>query len=380
MGVLIETSTGWGNGMVSGIASYLDDCGESWNVFLEPRGKFEPLHIPKGWNGDGIIARVNNAELAEEILKAGIPCVNVSWYDYGEGTIARCTLDEEESGRLAAKYYLNKKYSYFAYCGSPWRPDYEDLFGRAYSQYLQTAGYTCHTYPAPGIDRQQPWIDQLRQLGTWLTKLPKPCGVLAIDTQTSRQLIDAAKFAELGVPETIAVLAGEHDELASGITRPKLSMLDNAAHSVGYNAAQLLDRIMRGEANRGELVTIKPTNVISKKSTDWTVLSDERLMRALRFVRDNFHHPIQVADLAEQAGISRRLLEQLFDRHLEITPSKQILLVRLDEAKHLLDRSVLAMSEIASRCGFDSPEVMCRAFQRELQLSPTKYRQTRRGG
>ncbi|TWT32878.1 AraC family transcriptional regulator [Blastopirellula retiformator] len=377
--VLIETSTGWGSGMVHGVSSYLDGCGENWNVFLEPRGKFEPLRLPKGWRGDGVIARVNNAELADEILQAGLPCVNVSWYEYGQGTIARCTLDEEESGRLAAKYYLEKKYAHFAYCGSPWRPNYDDLFGRAYSQALNAAGYDCHHYPASGIDREQPWINQLRQLGDWLTKLPKPCGVLAIDTQTSRQLIDAAKLADLGVPETIAVLAGEYDELASRITRPKLSMLDNAAHSVGYHAAELLDRMLKGEAGGGELVTIKPTNVISEKSTDWTVLPDERLVRALRFVRDNFHRPIQVADLAEQAGTSRRLLEKLFDRHLNVTPSRQISLVRLEEAKHLLDRSVLPMSEIAARCGFDSPEVMCRVFQREAKTSPSEYRRTRRG-
>lgn len=377
--VLIETSTGWGSGMVRGIADYLDECGEPWNVFLEPRGKFEPLRIPKGWDGHGIIARVNNPALADEILASGIPCVNVSWYDYGKGVIARCTLDEEESGRLAAKYYLEKKYTHFAYCGSPWRPDYyDDLFGRAYAQYLSSAGFPCFNYPPSGIDSQQPWIEQLRQLGGWLKTLPTPCAVLAIDTQTSRQLIEAAKLVGLGVPDSIAVLAGEYDELASGITRPKLSMLDNAAHSVGHNAAKLLDRIMHGQADGSEVVTISPTNVISEQSTDWTVLPDERLVHALRFVRDNYHRPIQVADLAENAGTSRRLLEQLFDRYLDTSPSKQILAVRLEAARQLLGRSVLSMSEIAARCGFDSPEVMCRAFRREMSMSPSEYRQKRR--
>jgi len=364
--------------MVRGVATYLDECGEPWNVFLEPRGKFEPLRLPKGWDGDGVIGRVNNAELADEILEAGIPCVNVSWYEYGKGTIARCTLDEEESGRLAAKYYLQRKYTHFAYCGSHWRPNYDDLFGQAYAQYLKAAGYPCHTYASTDIDRNEPWIDQIRTLGNWLKTLPTPCAILAIDTQTSRQLIEAAKYVGLGVPDAIAVLAGEYDELASGITRPKLSMLDNAAQSVGYQAASLLDRIMHGHADGSELVTISPTNVISEQSTDWTVLPDDRLVAALRYVRDNFHRPIQVADLAEQAGTSRRLLEQLFDRYLDVSPSKQITIVRLDMAKQLLDRSVLSIAEIASRCGFDSPEVMSRAFRRELKVSPSDYRRSRR--
>lgn len=364
--------------MVRGVGTYLDECGEPWNVFLEPRGKFEPLRLPKGWDADGVIGRVNNAQLANEILAAEIPCVNVSWYDYGPGSIARCTLDEEESGRLAAKYYLEKKYTHFAYCGSHWRPNYDDLFGRAYSQFLAKAGYQCHTYPATGIDRDEPWIDQIRTLGKWLITLPTPCAILAIDTQTSRQLIEAAKYVGLGVPESIAVLAAEYDEIASSITRPKLSMLDNAAESVGYQAASLLDRIMQGEEDGSAVVTISPTNVISEQSTDWTVLPDDRLVSALRFVRDNYHRPIQVADLAEQAGTSRRLLEQLFDRYLDVSPSKQIMSVRLDMAKQLLDRSVLSIADIAARCGFDSPEVMCRAFRRELDVSPSQYRRSRR--
>lgn len=364
--------------MVRGIGTYLDECGDPWNVFLEPRGKFEPLRLPKGWDGDGVIARVNNQELAAEILEAGIPCVNVSWYEYGKGTIARCTLDEEESGRLAAKYYLERKYTHFAYCGSHWRTNYDDLFGKAYAQYLKSAGYDCHAYLSTGIDRNEPWIDQICTLGNWLKTLPTPCAILAIDTQTARQLIEAAKHVGLGVPDAIAVLAGEYDELASGITRPKLSMLDNAAESVGYQAAALLDRIMHGQADGSELVTIAPTNVISEQSTDWTVLPDDRLVAALRFVRDNFHRPIQVADLAEQAGTSRRLLEQLFDRYLDVSPSKQITMVRLNMAKQLLDRSVLPIAEIASRCGFDSPEVMSRAFRRELEMSPSDYRRSRR--
>ncbi|GAA4420434.1 DNA-binding transcriptional regulator [Bremerella cremea] len=377
--VLIETSTGWGSGMVRGIGTYLDECGEPWNVFLEPRGKFEPLRIPKGWNGDGVIARVNNEELAQDILDAGIPCVNVSWYDFGPGVIARCTLDEEESGRLAARYYLEKKYTNFAYCGSHWRPTfYDDLFGRAYAQYLQSAGFECHIHTASGMSPEQPWIEQIRLLGEWLLTLPKPCAILAIDTQTSRQLIEAAKYVGLGVPDAVAVLAGEYDELASGITRPKLSMLDNAAQSVGYQAAHLLDRILHGEADGSEVVTISPTRVISEQSTDWTVLPDERLVAALRFLRDNFHRPIQVTDLAEHAGTSRRLLEQLFDRFLDVSPSKQIMMVRLDMAKQLLDRSVLPIADIAARCGFDSPEVMCRAFRREITMSPSEYRRSRR--
>lgn len=364
--------------MVRGIGRFLDDMGEPWNVFLEPRGKFERLHIPSGWGADGIIARVNSAEIANEVLQSGLPCVNVSWYEYGKGKLARCTLDEEESGRLAAKYFLERKYTNFAYCGSPWRPNYDDLFGRAYADFLENAGYECHNFPSTGIDRGKRWLDQLQTLSDWLKSLPTPCAMLAIDCQTSRQLIDAAKYAELAVPETIAVLAGEYDELASGITRPKLSMLDNAAEGVGYRAAKLLDRIMRGECDRDQLETISPTSVITEQSTDWTVLPDDRLVRALQFLRDNFHRPIQVADLAEKAGVSRRLLEQLFDRYLDTTPSRQITIERIREAKRLLSRSSLSISDIASRAGFDSTEVMARSFRREVKMSPSEYRRARK--
>ena len=99
--VLVETSTSWGTQLVQGIAAYSHEQGP-WFLYLEPRGRYERLRLPTDWEGDGIIARVTSQAMVDEITASGIPAVNVSWYDLGADSIARCTVDENRSGQMAA--------------------------------------------------------------------------------------------------------------------------------------------------------------------------------------------------------------------------------------------------------------------------------------
>ena len=110
--VLIETSTSWGIDIIRGIRNYIARH-EPWLIHFEPRGRYEELQIPRGWKGDGVIARVTSSRLAAQIARAGIPAVNVSWYDLGNATIARCTSDELCAGQLAAEYFLERGFRSF---------------------------------------------------------------------------------------------------------------------------------------------------------------------------------------------------------------------------------------------------------------------------
>lgn len=372
--LLIETSTGWGAGIVGGIADYAQQSQEKWQFFFESRGKFESLHLPPSWEGDGVIARVNSESLADEILRSGTPCVNVSWYDYGKTAIARCTLDELGNGRLAAKFFLDRSYTSFAYCGSPWRPNYVDLFGRAYAEVLREHGFECHVYPGKELSNRLAREKQLTRLSQWLSTLPCPCALLTIDTETARLLVDAADLAKFKVPEDFAILAGDSDDLAGRLSTPRLSMIDNAAQKVGYGAARLLDRILQGDASTSEVITIPPTYVKSNQSTDWTAVSDPDIVTALRFIRDNFQRPIQVADIVEITGISRRALEQRFMEHLETTPHEQIVRQRIAAAKRLLEHSDMPIQTIATRSGFASANSLSRCFRQIVGAAPSTYR------
>ncbi|MBN1853592.1 MAG: hypothetical protein JW829_12745 [Pirellulales bacterium] len=61
--ILVHTSTSWGTQLIDGIADYAQQHG-SWLFYVEPRGVYERLRLPRGWSGGGIIARVTTEALA----------------------------------------------------------------------------------------------------------------------------------------------------------------------------------------------------------------------------------------------------------------------------------------------------------------------------
>ena len=148
--LLIDTSMSWGVRIIKGIHQFAQQEGQ-WLFHVEPRGRYEELEIPQGWSGEGIIARINRPELAEQVVVSGIPAVNVSWFDFAGPNIARCTVDERETGRMAAEYFLGAGFHHFGYCGPRNRPGYQDLLAEEFGRILQEKGHTCDSFQAPGV-------------------------------------------------------------------------------------------------------------------------------------------------------------------------------------------------------------------------------------
>jgi LacI family transcriptional regulator len=365
--VLVETSTSWGTQLVEGIASYAHEQGP-WFFYLEPRGRYERLRLPTNWNGDGIIARVTTEALAREIVASRIPAVNVSWYGFGAESIARCTVDEKLCGRLAAEHFLERGYSHFAYCGPLRRPGYVDRFGQSYCDAVRAAGHDCSVHrPRQSSRDPRDWSTQLTNLSAWLEGLPKPLGLLAWNDVRGRQVTEACQYAGISVPEEVAVLGAEDDALMAAVSNPPLSSIDVSSKRVGYQAARLLSRLMRGKKRPSRPVLIEPSGIISRQSTDTLAIDDADLAAGLRFVRENAHRGIQVADVVDHVHLSRRILEQRFKQLLGRLPAAEIRRVRIERARRMLVETELAMPQIASACGFNQPEVFTRTFRREVK-------------
>ena len=76
--LLIETSNSYARGLLEGVVSYVREH-ESWSIYLpeQRRGERPPAWLG-GWRGDGIIARIENREIADAVLRTGLPVVDVS--------------------------------------------------------------------------------------------------------------------------------------------------------------------------------------------------------------------------------------------------------------------------------------------------------------
>ncbi|HMP07077.1 MAG TPA: DNA-binding transcriptional regulator, partial [Lacipirellulaceae bacterium] len=364
--LLIDTATSWGSGLIAGIAQYAHTAAD-WQLFLGPRGKYDRLTLPSYWAGDGIIARVTHERLAQQIIRRAVPAVNVSWYRYGGDVIPQCTCDEQSVGDMAVKYFLDRGFRQFAYCASSLRNDYVDRLGATFIAGLKRRTYPCHVFqPATDPDGFLPSANEADRLIFWLHSLPKPIALLAFDCVQARQITDVCHIASIKVPQEVAVLGGEHDTLSCTISKPQLSSIDHSPEKVGWAAAELLNQLMQGQSPP-QPVLLPASRVITRQSTDTVAVPDDLLAAAVEFIKANSARRIQVSDILAAVPISRRALEKGFRKMLGRSPAEEIRRVRLDMAVQLLCDTSWPMPRIAKMCGFDRPELLTRAFRRELK-------------
>ena len=98
---------------------------------------------------------------------------------------------------------------------------------------------------------------------------------------------------------------------------------------------------------------------------------------AVRLMKRHTEDPISIAEIAERSGMSARQIERLFLRHLEMSPARYYLSMRIDRARELLlysDRSIL---EVAVSTGFTSTSHFSHWFRRLGGMRPSQLRNRR---
>jgi LacI family transcriptional regulator len=276
---------------------------------------------------------------------------------------------------MAANYLLTAGFKAFAYCGPSQRLGYPDEFAESFRLELQKADYLCPTYPPPGNDQQSiAWDTHLSSLAGWLKKLERPVAVLCWSAARGRQVTEACHYAGIRVPDEVAVLGGDYDELMSSISSPPLSTIDQPAEQIGYEAARLLDGMMRGKKARRRPLLFPPTRVVVRHSTDTLSIDDEMVRDALRLIRDRSHQRIRVSDVVRELAVARRALEQRFVRLVGRTPAAEIRRVRIEHAKRMLVETDRSIAEISRATGFGHQDLFSRVFRRSVGLTPTQFR------
>jgi LacI family transcriptional regulator, galactose operon repressor len=372
--LLIDTSTSWGTRLIRGIVRHAQEM-NNWLINMEPWGRYEQFRVPDGWEGDGIIARINRQTLVEEITATGLPTINVSWYPFVGERIARCTVDAQATGQMAADYFLSTGFKQFAYCGPLHQLGYRDELADAFCARIQEENHDCHIYAPRGDDQYAvAWNAHLNSLVEWIEQLPRPTAVLCWSAARGRQVTEACHYASIRVPDEIAVLGGDYDELMSHISSPPLSMIDQPGEQVGYAAARLLEGMMRGKKPRKRPVLFPPTRIVVRHSTDTLAIDDEMVRDALRLIRARAREEIRVSDLVRELAVARRALEQRFVRLVGRTPAEEIRHVRIEEVKRMLVETDLSVAEISRATGFGHQDRLSRVFRRSSGLTPTEFR------
>jgi LacI family transcriptional regulator len=371
--VLVETEDSWGCSVIRGIADYSQDHGH-WNLLIDPRDHEQRPLLPDQWEGDGIIARIGSRTQLDQIRNRKEPKINVDTVFDGLDGIYDVITDDEQRADIALAHLRDRGFEEFAYFAPP-SVKYSNKRGQAFIEAVTKAGYRCREYrPGYRVGRKIGWEEQQRRVGRWLKSLPARTAVFTVDAHRGRQLAEICYWSGIRVPDHVAILAGDTDDLMCNVSTPPLSSLALAGRRIGYEAAALLDRLMQGETPEEKTYKIAPQGVISRQSTDILSIDDESVVRALRFIQVHAFQDIVVKDILAEVPISRRSLEIQFQHYLGRSPAEEIRRVRLEKGKELLARSDFSIGEIAVACGFANTTRFGVAFRKRYGQTPLAYR------
>jgi LacI family transcriptional regulator len=371
--VLVETEDSWGCSVIRGIADYSQDHGH-WNLLIDPRDHEQRPLLPDQWEGDGIIARIGSRTQLDQIRNRKEPKINVDTVFDGLDGIYDVITDDEQRAEIALAHLRDRGFEEFAYFAPP-SVKYSNKRGQAFIEAVTKAGYRCREYrPGYRVGRKIGWEEQQRRVGRWLKSLPTRTAVFTVDAHRGRQLAEICYWSGIRVPDHVAILAGDTDDLMCNVSTPPLSSLALAGRRIGYEAAALLDRLMQGETPEEKTYKIAPQGVISRQSTDILSIDDESVVRALRFIQVHAFQDIVVKDILAEVPISRRSLEIQFQHYLGRSPAEEIRRVRLEKGKELLARSDFSIGEIAVACGFANTTRFGVAFRKRYGQTPLAYR------
>lgn len=377
--LLIESSRAYGRGLFLGVAKFVREHHE-WSVQSEEWKWTDsfPAWL-KHWNGDGIIARVETPKMAAFIRQLGVPTVDLRGSVSGFG-FPLIDTDDRKVATLAAEHLIERGFRHYAFCGFV-GANYSDKRSQFFQERLAQAGFSCQVYRPPkhGLEAQTIGYERhgllfQEDLTHWLTALPKPIGIMACNDIRGQQILNLCRQLDLAVPEEVAIIGVDNDEILCELSDPPLSSVAPDTLRIGYDAAVLLERLMAGGKPPLKPVLIPPHGIVTRRSTEVLALDDRQLVVGLRFIRDHAFDPITINDVAKAAGICRRVFEQRFATRMGRSPKAEVLRLRLERVKQLLVDTDWNLAQIAEKTGFNYGEYLHAVFTQKVGITPGEFR------
>jgi len=283
-------------------------------------------------------------------------------------------MDEEAIGRVGAEHLLSQGFQRLAFCAadSPFCTQREKGFCETLAE-ASCAPPTLLT--GSGIGGHATWKETTRaKLVRWVTNLKPPVAVMAVLDEMARDIMDIALQNGWRIPEDIAILGVDDNEIICESATLPLSSVHTDLPAVGYAAAAMLDSLLRGERPPKAPPIIPPRGVSVRASTDVLAFHDPDMLASVRYIRSHACEGLTVAGLAREISCSPRSLQRMFQRTLRCRPGDEIRRVKVTRARDLLLETDLSLRQIAHRCGFMTLSQLCTAFRHTFGQTPHRFR------
>jgi LacI family transcriptional regulator len=281
---------------------------------------------------------------------------------------------------MAAGYFLGRGFRNFG-CFGHARSMVSRGRGEGFRAGLAEAGQRCRFFledcPEADLGTEERYEAGIER---WLRGLAKPAAVFAPSDFSSRQLARACRRRGLRVPEEVALLGVDNDDLLCYAAHVPLSSIAVPGERIGRLAAAWLEGMLEGRRPPVAPVLFPPLEVVTRASTDLLAEPDEVVRAALAAMRAPAQPAQSVKELLGVVPASRCTLERRFRAALGRPPGEELRRLRLEKAKELLGGTELSLSEVAGGAGYGSAQWLCAVFRRRVGMTPGRYRAWFRSG
>lgn len=361
-----------------GVVNYIQR-NEKWQIqtLVDSTNEMAPVIIDENWEGDGLILFRFSKEEANSFKERNIPVVNLSAESTGKG-YPSVIPDNLEIGKQAAQHLLTLGLKKFSFWGDPSRK-YSNQRGEAFENEILISGFKCiNVQLEPDqLPWEGRWVKLRERIAEELHQLPKPIGLLAKDDLLGSNIIRICNEIGIMVPEEIAVMGTNADEVFCQISTPPLSSVAYPGERIGFEAANLLSRMMREEEVQDDhTITIPIREIVPRESTNTFAISDPIITNAVQYIRSMAPiYPVHVSEVAARSPLSLSGFNKHFVQSLGHTPKEEIKRTRLAKVRVMLRNTQKKISLIAREMKFESPEELSRFFKRETGQTPKEYRE-----
>lgn len=383
--ILFNANKVYDRQVMEGIGEYLQASQCYWDIYIEDDFTTD-IERFRAWNGDGVIADFDNPEIIELLQNSGVPVVGIggSYRDEDDyPNVPYVATDNYKVVEMAFQHLKEKGLEQFAFYGIPtnscqqWSSERE----KAFLELVNKEKYFYSVYRGNETNALS-WQYDMNRLADWIQRLPYPIGIIAVTDARARHLLQTCDHLGLMVPDRIAVVGIDNEEMTRYLTRVSLSSVGQGCKSMGYTAAKMLHRLLlkkeNGESSmrlENDRLLIPPVQVYERQSSDYQALHDPYVIQALHFIRNNACKGIKVDQVLTHVGISRSNLEARFKEERNHSIHHEIHQAKLKRACDLLSNTDLPISEISESCGYPSIQYMYSVFKKAFNKTPKEYRQ-----
>lgn len=362
-----------GRAYLSGAFSYINEHQSNWTIEVFDSSQTVGDRLADSRDLDGAIIMVPHSRLSLDTMhRAGIPAVitdipPTAW-PKDATRISFVRLDDEAIGVAAAEHLLSRSHfnAFACFIDEP-QYKYPHLRESGFRKRLASAGAFVKTLTLPASNASP---RDLTAFHLMLDRLPRPLGVFAVRDRAAPRIYDYCREFGISIPDEIAVLGVDNDEIFCNTQRVQLSSILPDHWQIGYLAAKELNRLMHGGQGRDTVHGKSIKTVVLRASTRIIPPAAKMIADMLDYIEENASGSLRVSDVANAIGVSRRLADLRFRQSRGETILAAICHARIRKIKKALLARNGSIAEIARSHDFSSPAALTRFFRQHTNTTP----------